>query len=154
VKYELKWPDGVQADQAHADGLVSFSKELKLSPEQAQALLNRDMSFRQKAVEMADETRNKNLDTWEAQVKSDKELGGSNLDTTLSNYRQGVKTFDKSGFLTKLLEESGYGSHPEMVRIFSTIGKMVSSDSLVIPGKPGGENRKSAEELLYPTSKE
>ena len=42
--------------------------------------------------------------------------------------------------LSKLMDESGMGNHPEVIRAFSTVGEMLGEDSLVIGSGLGGNS--------------
>ena len=43
--------------------------------------------------------------------------------------------------LSKLMDDSGMGNHPEVIRAFSRVGEMLGEDSLVIGSGLGGNNK-------------
>jgi hypothetical protein len=60
---------------------------------------------------------------WENETKT---RLGANLDRELNFARAALREFDKDGKLGALLEETGLGSHPEVVTLLSKVGNMVS----------------------------
>jgi hypothetical protein len=50
------------------------------------------------------------------------------------------------------LSKTGYGNHPEMVRLLTRIGKAMAPDQLVLPGTQAGGTQKSAADVLYGSS--
>jgi hypothetical protein len=63
-----------------------------------------------------------------------------------------AKARDKFGApgLTEILNQSGLGSHPEVVKFFVAVGKAISEDTFA-EGKPvAGKVDKTPGEILYP----
>jgi hypothetical protein len=86
-------------------------------------------------------------------VKTDKELGGTALD---GNIRLAQSALTKFGTpeLRAALDTTGMGNHPEVVRVFTRIGKAMAEDTFE-KGSPSKNAGKSAAEILYgnPTTK-
>ncbi|MDD4915725.1 MAG: hypothetical protein PHW13_11895 [Methylococcales bacterium] len=75
---------------------------------------------------------------WEAAIKADKELGGEKLPENLSVAWKALNALGSDALL-QLLDKSGLGSHPDLIRAFYRAGKLISEDALVAGGKrPGG----------------
>ena len=91
---------------------------------------------------------------WVQQAKADKEIGGAGFSANAEMSRRVVEKFATPEFV-QMLNDSGYGNHPELVRVFARIGRAIGEDQ---PGgsNPGGKpSKKSAEDVLYgspPTS--
>lgn len=126
-KYEFKAPEGRQFD---AEVITSFSevaKELNLSQEAAQKVLDRvapKMAERQAAQLEAFRSQ------WTEASKADKEFGGEKLTENLTVARRALDSFGTPELRT-LLNESGLGNHPELVRFMFRAGQSISEDRYV-----------------------
>lgn len=135
----FKAPEGWEIDQALLADFSPTLKELNLTQEQAQKVID----FAPKLVEQtAQATTTKVLDElgmsgrqgWVDAVKSDKEFGGDKLPENLAVAKKAMDAF-ASPELRALLIKSGMGNHPEMVRAFYRAGKAISADNYVAGGK-------------------
>jgi|DEB0MinimDraft_10_1074344.scaffolds.fasta_scaffold54939_2 hypothetical protein len=133
--YEFSMPEGVTIDDATLGDLKTLSKDLGLSQEQAQKIADLGVQQSQRWAEQQVEYAKQVREEWAEQVKVDKEIGGMSMDETLSTARQALKAYGTPE-LVNLLNETGLGNHPEMIRAFSRIGKTIGDDSVV----PGGRN--------------
>ena len=126
VVYDLKAPEGSNFGQDRLDKIVSFSKEQGLSKEQAQALVDRDAKIE---VEQKAELLQKSQQ-WVEDVKSDKEIGGERFGTSVEHAKRIISKY-ASDDLKKVLNDTGLGNHPELVRLFARVGKEMGSDEFV-----------------------
>ena len=141
-------PEGIKiADDAMAE-ITPLFKELGLTQEQAQKLVD----FQSKQVQASSESQidayNQLMDSWVTECKNDSEIGGDKFDENIAIAQSAVQKFGTPG-LKELLESHGVGNHPEMVRFMVKVGKLTSED---VPGASGGnitpeQNRVN---LLYP----
>ncbi len=140
--YELKMPEGVQLDSAAAEEFTAIAKELKLDQAAAQKLadIGAKMATRQA------EAHAQLVETWTAQVKTDKEIGGDKLDENLGIARKAIDTFG-SPELKDLLNSTGLGNHPEVVKLAFKVGKAISEDRFVT-GSPKGAETDMAKKLF------
>jgi hypothetical protein len=140
--YELKMPDGVQLDSAAAEEFTAIAKELKLDQAAAQKLadIGAKMATRQA------EAHAQLVETWTEQVKTDKEIGGDKLDQNLGIARKAIDTFG-SPELKALLNSTGLGNHPEVVKLAFKVGKAISEDRFVT-GSPKGAETDMAKKLF------
>lgn len=67
--------------------------------------------------------------SWERDVKNDPEIGGERLNENLNLAKVAVKQFDKSGNVMSLLNDSGFGSHPDVLRFLVSVGEAMAEDS-------------------------
>lgn len=139
--YEFKQPEGREFD---ADFIAAFSeqaKELNLSQDAAQKLLD-TMSDKVNAAQTAkiDAIRNE----WTESSKADKEFGGDKLNENLGIAKQAIDKFGTPE-LKELLNTTGLGNHPEVIRFFYRAGKAISEDTFVAgrPAEPGKDKPKS-----------
>lgn len=142
-KYEFKTTEGQELDAEAVKAFEPIAKELNLSNEQAQKLVDvYGSKIMPKLVEQQAAQWQQQIEQWAEQVKADKDLG------TDASIGAAQKAMDKFGSpeLKQYLNETGLGNHPELVRIFANIGKAMSEDGLVT-GNSGGA--KSAADVLF-----
>jgi len=132
VNYELTLPEGFKFDEEVQKGLVDFAKEKNLTQEEAQKLVDLGVMMRQKEYVQFQETQKQ----WIEQIKASPELGGEKLTENVAVAKKAIDAFG-TPTLKQLLNDTGFGNHPEVVSAFFRIGKAISEDKLVIgQGKP------------------
>jgi len=125
--YEFKAPEGRVFDSEVMASYSQVAKELNLSQESAQRLLDAvgpKMAERQMA--MIEATRN----GWADSSKSDREFGGEKLSENLGVAKKALDAFGTTELRT-LLNETGLGNHPELIRFMFRAGKAISEDRMV-----------------------
>lgn len=152
----------VEIDSVLLEKATPVLKELGLSNEQANkvAALVPEITnriFEQQANDFA-ATRAQ----WAKDVKADKEIGGANLKETeklaaraLDHFVGPAVTKNDKGEevrneFRQLLDDTGLGNHPVMVRAFREIGKALSEDGTIARSNAAVSTPKSREEVLYP----
>lgn len=139
--YEFKVPEGIELDTAFATKAGEVFKELGLSQEKADALtaLYADRlaaEAKESAVRFA-----QMKEAWVAEIKADKEIGGKNYDQSVATALKTVEKFGTPAFV-KFLDESGMGSHPDMIRFCRNVGLHLVED------RPGaGDSSESKQEM-------
>lgn len=142
-KYEFKAAEGQELDAEAVKAFEPIAKELNLSNEQAQKLVDvYGSTIMPHVMKQIDEQWSRQSEQWAEQVRADKDLGSD------ASIGAAQKAMDKFGSpeLKQYLTETGLGNHPELVRIFANIGKAMSEDGLVT-GNSGGA--KSAADVLF-----
>lgn len=132
--YDLKMPEGVELDKAAADEFTAIAKELKLDQPTAQKLADVGAKMAQRQAE----AHAKLVDSWTEQVKTDKEIGGDKLNENLAVARKALDTFGTPE-LRDVLNSTGLGNHPALIKAFYKAGKAISDDSFVKGTQGGGE---------------
>lgn len=84
---------------------------------------------------------------WRQEVAQDPDLGGENLAASVARAQLALDRFDQDKSIGRLLEETGYGNHPAVVRFFNRMADALMEDNLV-QGLPGG-NMPPLEERMY-----
>lgn len=126
-KYEFQAPEGQQFDEAVIGAFSEVAKELNLPQDAAQKVLDKVapvIAARQTEQLQAARTE------WANTAKADKEFGGDKLDENLAVAKKGLETLGTPE-LRALLNESGLGNHPEVIRVFYRAGKAISEDRIV-----------------------
>lgn len=144
-------PEGVELDSALLTEAAPLFKELGLTQDQAQKLID----FQAKQVQASSESNvdafNQLMNDWQEQSKNDKEFGGDKFEENVGIARSAIDKFGTPE-LKQLLEEHGVGNHPEVIRFMVKVGKLTAEDV------PGGTNTPPSKaqdrvSLLYPNDK-
>lgn len=142
--YEFEMPDGVEVDKAAAADLSALAKELKLDQSTAQKIADAGARMVQRQME----AHAKLVESWVESVKADKDIGGDKLDEHLAVARKAMDTFG-SPELKELLNSSGLGNHPAVIKTFWRAGRAISEDKIVT-GSPKADGQDLASKL-YPS---
>ena len=145
-EFSLSLPEGSLLDDKAVEAVTEFAKENKLSKEQAQAVLQRESDLISDVQEFQKSEHKERVEGWAETVRTDSELGGDNFNKTAELAKRAVDAFATEEF-KKELAVSGYGNHPEVVRVFAKIGESLESKAL-ITGDPV-KQEKSMEEVFY-----
>ena len=144
VTYDLKLPENAQIGKDAVEQIAGLAKELNLSQEQAQKLLDKQNAAAIEHFAGAE----KQAQDWLELVKTDKEIGGERFAQTAEQARRATARFC-SPALRQMLDQSGLGNHPEVVKAFAQIGKAMSEDSLHALAPGGASAPKEASAVLY-----
>ena len=145
-KYEFQAPEGQKFDDTVLGAYSEIAKELNLSQEAAQKVLDKVAPVIQaRQAEQIEAVRT----AWAESAKTDKEFGGDKLPENLATAKKALDTFGTPE-LKKLLNESGLGNNPEVIRAFYRAGKAISEDKFV-GGKAAPADANDARSL-YPNS--
>lgn len=142
--YELTMPEGVELDSVAADEFKAIAKELKLDQVGAQKVADVGAKMAQRQAEKHTEL----VKSWVESVKADKDLGGDKLQENLAVAKKALDTFGTPE-LRDVLNATGLGNHPEVIRAFYRAGKAISEDRFV-QGAPVSAATDPAKKL-FPT---
>lgn len=154
--YELTAPEGMALDKESLDAAAPVFRELGLSNEQAQALMPVAGQFAQKIADSLNQQILASVATerkqWLETARSDTEIGGANWDKSIATAAQGLDRlgFPKGSAFRNLLDESGLGNHPDMIRAFARVGKVVGEDTDFVRSEQNASVQKTDAELFYP----
>jgi hypothetical protein len=152
-KYEFKAPEGTEYDPTVIEAYSAAAKTAGLSQEVAQKLIE-TMTPALAARQLEQVTAIQ--EGWRTASSTDKEFGGDKLKENLGVAKKALDQFDPlpTGTTTTplrtLLETTGLGNHPEVLRVLYRVGQAISEDKFV-----AGRQAAAAEEdpvaKLYPT---
>jgi len=150
-KYDFKMPDGVQVDQSLIDAATPIFKDLKLTQEQAQKLVDLQVKSAQGWGEKQIQEHQALVTSWGEESKKDTEFGGQGF---AQNVAIAIKPLNQYGTpaLRELLDATGLGNHPELIRYNYRIGKATGEPGLV-DGNPNPPPSSGDARILYPNSK-
>lgn len=143
------------ADEQVLTEFGSLAKELNLSQEAAQRVVDLQAKVAQKGAE-AMKTRIAEYyapvggppDTWESLAKADPEIGGAKFDENMVLIAQSRDRFGTPKLL-EVLTLTGAANHPEVLRFFLRTGKAISEDGFV-PARGGNATGVSIAQRMYP----
>lgn len=142
---DFEAPEGVTFDTELLDQLKGLAKEDNLSQAKAQKYIDLAVQMQTRQAEAFDALVVDTRQAWLDQSRSDPEFGGDALDANLATVQRALKAY-ATPELTKLLDETGIGNHPEVVRLLFRVGKSVSNDGFV-KGSPPPAKRDLASTL-------
>lgn len=129
-KYEFAAPEGMQFDGELLDKFSQVAKEKNLSQADAQALADLGAEVAKKTRDAYTGQIEAAQKEWVTASRTDKEFGGDKLSENLSVAKRALETFG-SPELSAMLDASGLGYHPEVIRAFFRVGQAISEDRLV-----------------------
>lgn len=144
-KYEFHAGEGVELDAEALKDFEPVARELNLTNEQAQKLVDAYPKILAGVQQRQADAWQAQTEEWAATVKADKEIGGDKLTANLGVAQRALDTFGTPE-LKEYLNGTGLGNHPELVKAFVKVGKAMSEDG-VVTGKESGQ--RSAAEVLY-----
>ncbi|WP_413616416.1 hypothetical protein MRB56_09115 [Halomonas cupida] len=148
-KYYWAKPEGFEGelDEAALGELEPIAKELGLSNDQANKLLSVHANAMQRQQQQQQEQATQTLEKWVGELKEDSEFGGANFDANVKVAQKALGAFG-SDELTQMLNDTGLGSHPALVKAFYEVGKRISEDTMERGSGAGGA--RPIEERMYP----
>lgn len=154
VVYEFKMPDGVELKSEAVDELKATAKEFGLTQEQAQRIADLGVKQAQGFAAQLVEQQKSLTTQWAEETTTDKEIGGDKLPENLGVAKKALDSFGTPALKT-LLNQSGLGNHPEIVRFMVKAGKAISEDGKLITGSAAQTDRANTpiENRLYPNQK-
>lgn len=136
-------PNGVTADPDLMGAFRDVAAQHGLSQDAAQAM----MDLYGRTVDAGQQHHSEVTAQWASDVRADAELGGAKLDAVAGTANAALKAYG-SPELVQLLNQTGLGNHPEVVRAFYRAGKALSEDGRPAGTAPIGRDPLAA---MYPT---
>lgn len=143
-------PEGLSLEGEQLEGFTAFAKEAGMTQKQAQAAIDMHSKIVTDMIAAHNEQQQTTMKEWLDAAKSDKQYGGDRFNENMGIAKRALETFGDEG-LTQVLNETGLGNHPDVIRFFFNIGKQLSEDRSLVTGKPGGQkDNRPIENRLYP----
>lgn len=151
--FDLKLPEGAQLDAEAVKAVAADLQKLGLSQDLAQKVFERELSAVRKNVETSRDRWAKQTQQWADAVKTDKEIGGDKLKATIGIAQRALaRADDEKGTLRQLLEVTGLGNHPAVIRAFHKLGRDMGEDGFAGSKEQGKVNdEEAALRKRYPT---
>lgn len=141
-------PEEMGVDQTALEAFIPVAKDLNLSQDQAQKLVDVQSDLVQKHAEAQMEAWGETQKQWREDVKTDTEVGGDKMDSQVTLAK---KALDKVGTpeLRALLDATGTGNHVEFIRFFARVGELIGDDTMHFGGASSTEPQDAAK-ILFP----
>ncbi|WP_213705271.1 peptidase [Enterobacter roggenkampii] len=136
-KYEFTAGEGVELDTEALKDFEPVARDLNLTNEQAQKLVDAYPKILAGVQQRQAEAWQAQTEQWAADVKADKEIGGDKLTANLSAAQRALEQFGDPE-LKEYLDSTGLGNHPALVKAFIKVGKAMSEDKVVTGGHESG----------------
>lgn len=138
-------PETIVVDEQTLEGFKGLAKELNLSQEGAQKLVDLHSQMVESQVGQWDTLRK----DWLKEAKADKDIGGNNFEAAKEAGKRAVKEFGDEGFV-ELLETFGIGNHPAVIRFAAKVGEALGDDSIITSGRES-KGEKTIAQRMFPT---
>lgn len=123
-------PEGITYDAAIFEHLNTVAKDLNLSQDQAQAVVDSYYAMGKAAADKVSADVDAQAQKWADEVKADPLIGGTNFDATCKHVAEVTKAMPEFKSVFAALEQWGVGNHPDLVRAFSKLGKLFAEDQV------------------------
>lgn len=150
VEYNFTFADDVSPDPSTIEDLKGLATELELTPEQAQRVADLGAKQALRWAERAQTMHAEAIQAWTEAAQADPEIGGAKFKENLAVAKQAFEQFGTPA-LKQLLDESGLGNHPEILRWAYNAGKALSDD-IVIPGDRNANEPDKGLKAMFPNS--
>ena len=141
-KYEFKTPDDVVLDQKQIEAYTPVFKDLKLTNEQAQKLVELNISQYQAQVKAYEESQTRAQQQWLEDSKA--QFPQHEIEVAQS----AIAAFGGKDFVD-LLQTMGVQNHPSVIRFARNVGVRLAEDTFDMGGQTPTQKRDPAS-VLYP----
>lgn len=143
-------PEGITLNPELLGEFKAMAKGMKLNQEQAQQLTDLGVKLTERLAADQRQGVESQKNQWLQAARADNEFGGDKLAENLAVAARAMQVF-ATPELKAVLDKTGLGNHPDLIRAFVRAGKLISEDGLVAGGtQPAGGAGKSLADKLYP----
>jgi hypothetical protein len=149
VEYKFKSPEGVTLDEKVVGEFTGIAKDLKLSNEDAQKIVDLGPKLVSNIQQAQAQALEKAGEDWRKELESDKEFGGSNFKQSQElaiRLRDKFATPEERDSL-KLLFNSAWGNYPALFKMLARAGKALGEDKIV--DGTGTQSELTAAQVMY-----
>lgn len=151
IEYEdFILPEGMTANSEMMAEAKGAFKELGLSQEQSQKLVDMNSNAINEALAAKDQEWLDTTEKWAKEVSADPELGGRNYKNSIAMANRTLAKFDHSGELTEFLTTTQAGNNPAMIHFLINIDRAMGEDSFERGGSASKSREISDAEAFYP----
>lgn len=140
-------PEGFEFKSDILNKFTSAAKELKLDQPSAQKMVDIATEHAKMIIDSQAEQLAKTRESWVESIKTDKDFGGGKFNETIERAQRSLKTYG-SNELVDILNSSGLGDNPEVIKLLAKIDK-ATSDDRIIDGRPNNNTGKAPAEIIY-----
>lgn len=148
--YVFQFAPETVVDKALIDDFRRFAFEQKMSLENARLMAKFYEAYVQGQSKKRSMEQAEFLKNMQKACEEDGEYGGLGFHDNMRYAKMAMLRFD-DGSLAKILNETGFGSHPEVVRFMYRVGRALAEKDM--PRAQNAKKEQSAAELFYPSMK-
>lgn len=143
--YEFKAPEGLTLDPVQLEAFTPIAKELGLTNDQAQKLVDLQVAATTASAKKWTDT----VAAWGEEAKADPVFGKQNFDQSTGYV---AKFLDKYGSTEarKALDDSGMGNHPALLKLFRSAGAAMGEDTFTAGNSGGGGTPRTVAQNMFP----
>lgn len=152
-KYEdFTLPDGIVPNTPVLGKFQEWAKASNLSQEQAQAAINLQGEIMSEMVAAQQKDWTELQTGWVEAAKNDPEYGKEAFNESLVVAKKALDAFGTKE-LRDMLNTTGSGNHPEVIRFMHRIGKALAEDKIHAGAAPGSSQPKTFADRVYTNTK-
>jgi hypothetical protein len=144
----FEFPEGYEVNQEALDEFAQFAYDRNMSQDQAQEVLDYYTKNVEQLQASQAEAWSKTRNEWVDSAKSDNEYGGQQFQENMKHVATAMKQFG-SPELRDLLNDTGMGDNPELIRFFYRVGKLAGEGEFHT-GSGGSAGERDPAKTLYP----
>jgi hypothetical protein len=158
-QYTFEPPEGLELDEdtkGRIDAFADTAREMGLTQQQYQSLIEFDINRAQQLNEAAVESWNGRVEDWRKSAQTDKEIGGEQFKENLAVAESALKQFGDADLRALMRSPTpdnpdgmAIGNHPAVLRFLNRVGKAIADPSLITGEKQPPIKR--PEERMYPS---
>lgn len=137
-------------DASETAAVEKAARELDLTQQGAQRLAEMRAADKAAAATQASEALKAARSGWVEQAMADTDIGGDKMQASLAVAKKALTQFDPEGKLAPLLESTGFGDHPDVIRFMHRIGLAISEDRFVPANGAASAATKSLAQRMFP----
>lgn len=122
-------PEGIVLDEEVGGEFTALAKTLNLPQDKAQAVADLGAKLAQRITEQQVTAAQQIVADWAKQTKADPELGGTKL-AEVTRVAQLARDTYGTPELKQLMNDTGLGNHPEVIRFFHKVGATLAQDGI------------------------
>lgn len=126
--YDFGLGEGVQLTPEDQAAYNELFKSWGLTQEQVTQLSQLEQNLGSRLQQEAADVLSTTMQSWEDAAKADPQIGGDKWDETL-HYAGIVMDKYADEDIAELLDTTGMGSHPALLRVFSDLGRLMAPDT-------------------------
>lgn len=151
--YTFAAPEGYTIDSKLIETAAPIFKELGLTNDQAQKLVDIQIAREIAAAKGPADSYAATRTEWQNAVKADPEISAAGLDKVKTDIGRVIATLptDLQGDFRKAMDITGAGDHPAMVKALWKLSELVTEGSHVTGKNPSGEGQRKPGDSARPS---
>lgn len=132
---DFTFPEDVEFDEETLNEFKPLAKELKLTQEEAQRLVDLQTQVVTRLTDKIEKEYNNTVKEWADNAKADKEIGGVSFDNNMAIARKPLDVHGNNE-LRDVIRSTGIGNHPEFLRFLFKLGTEMSEATVETGSRP------------------